>query len=216
MGSIIRDYANWDLWYRHVTTRTLTHGDKSRPNDIYMRHLINHHSFRQWLVAWSAPSHHLDQWVLLFEPLGTKFSEILIEIHTFSFKKMHLKIAVCNMADILSRPQCVKHGTCFPIDLREARENLFCYNWEFNVPIRSQVCTPHESSTVATGVQFWPDLIIIIHARTRHNFISFWIVSSKCVCEMGPSYTFITIFFPLWRLVMLTSILYQCANSNFI
>ena len=29
---------------------------------------------------------------LLFGPPGTNFSEILIEIHTFSFKKMHLKI----------------------------------------------------------------------------------------------------------------------------
>ena len=29
--------------------------------------------------------------ILLIEPLGTKFSEIWIEIHTFSFKKMHLK-----------------------------------------------------------------------------------------------------------------------------
>ena len=31
--------------------------------------------------------------ILLFEPLGTNFSEILIEIHTFSFKKMHLKMS---------------------------------------------------------------------------------------------------------------------------
>ena len=31
--------------------------------------------------------------ILLIEPLGTKFSEILIEIHTFSFKKMHLEIS---------------------------------------------------------------------------------------------------------------------------
>ena len=30
--------------------------------------------------------------ILLIEHLGTKFSEILIEIYTFSFKKMHLKI----------------------------------------------------------------------------------------------------------------------------
>ena len=30
--------------------------------------------------------------ILLFEPLGTKFNEILIEIHIFSFIKMHLKI----------------------------------------------------------------------------------------------------------------------------
>ena len=31
--------------------------------------------------------------ILLIEPLGTNFSEILIETHTFSFKKMRLKIS---------------------------------------------------------------------------------------------------------------------------
>ena len=34
--------------------------------------------------------------------LGTNFSEIFIECHSFSFKKMHMK-----MAAILSRPQCL-------------------------------------------------------------------------------------------------------------
>ena len=31
--------------------------------------------------------------ILLIEPLGTNFNEILIEFHTFSFKKMHLKLS---------------------------------------------------------------------------------------------------------------------------
>ena len=31
-------------------------------------------------------------WILLMEHLGTNHSEIIMEIHTFSFKKMHLKI----------------------------------------------------------------------------------------------------------------------------
>ena len=31
--------------------------------------------------------------ILLIGPLGTKFNEILIEIHTFSFTKMHLKMS---------------------------------------------------------------------------------------------------------------------------
>ena len=31
--------------------------------------------------------------ILLTEPLGTSFSEILLEIHTFSFKKIHLKMS---------------------------------------------------------------------------------------------------------------------------
>ena len=31
--------------------------------------------------------------ILLIEPLGTIFSQILVETHTFSFKKMHLKMS---------------------------------------------------------------------------------------------------------------------------
>ena len=40
--------------------------------------------------------------ILLFRPLGTNFSEILIEIHIFSFKKMHSK---CSSAKW--RPFCL-------------------------------------------------------------------------------------------------------------
>ena len=41
-------------------------------------------------------------------PLGTNFGEILIEIHTFSFTNLNaLENVVCEMASILSRPQCV-------------------------------------------------------------------------------------------------------------
>ena len=45
--------------------------------------------------------------ILLIETLGTNFSDILIGIKIFSFKKMRLK-NVCEMGSILSRPQCVK------------------------------------------------------------------------------------------------------------
>ena len=40
--------------------------------------------------------------ILLIIPFGTNFSEILIEIHTFSFKKMHLK-----MSSAKRRPFCL-------------------------------------------------------------------------------------------------------------
>ena len=40
--------------------------------------------------------------ILLIRPLGTNFSEILIEIHIFSFKKMHLK-----MSSAKRRPFCL-------------------------------------------------------------------------------------------------------------
>ena len=44
--------------------------------------------------------------LLLIGPLGTNFSEMLIEIHTFSIKKIHLKMSSGKMTAILSRPQC--------------------------------------------------------------------------------------------------------------
>ena len=46
--------------------------------------------------------------ILLIGPLGTNFSEILSEIHTFSFKKMHLKTSSAKWRPFFSRPQCVK------------------------------------------------------------------------------------------------------------
>ena len=40
--------------------------------------------------------------ILLIGPLGTNFNEILIEIYTFSFKKMHLKMSSENSSHFLS------------------------------------------------------------------------------------------------------------------
>ena len=45
--------------------------------------------------------------IFLIGPLGTNFSEVLVEIITFSFKKMYLKVSSAKMVSILSRPQCV-------------------------------------------------------------------------------------------------------------
>ena len=53
---------------------------------------LGQHWFRYWLVAWSVPSHYLNQCSLLsIGPLRTNFSEIQIKILCLSFKKMHLK-----------------------------------------------------------------------------------------------------------------------------
>ena len=46
--------------------------------------------------------------IALFGCLGTNFSEILIQVLAFSFKKMRLKVVDCEMAAILSHHQCVK------------------------------------------------------------------------------------------------------------
>ena len=47
--------------------------------------------------------------ILLIGTLGTNFSEILIEIRIFSFKKMGVKVSSAKWRPFLSRPQCVKY-----------------------------------------------------------------------------------------------------------
>ena len=44
---------------------------------------------------------------MLIRPLGTNFSEILVGIQTFFIQENVLENVVCEMASILSRPQCV-------------------------------------------------------------------------------------------------------------
>ena len=44
--------------------------------------------------------------ILLIGPLGTNFNEILIEIHTFSFKKMHLKMSSAKWRPFVSASMC--------------------------------------------------------------------------------------------------------------
>ena len=63
-----------------------------RPSAAYMRQLINQYWFdnglspgRRQAIIWT------NAVILLIGPLATNFSEILIEIYTFSFKKPHLK-----------------------------------------------------------------------------------------------------------------------------
>ena len=65
-----------------------------KPSDGYKRQLTMP-PLVQIIVAWSAPSHYLNKcWnIANIGPLRTSSSEILIEIHTFSFKKMRSKIS---------------------------------------------------------------------------------------------------------------------------
>ena len=53
--------------------------------------------------------------ILLIEPLGTNFSDILIEVITFSVKKMHLKMSSGNLWPFclgLNELSIVKQGPC--------------------------------------------------------------------------------------------------------
>ena len=54
-----------------------------------------------------------DDGILLIGPLGTSFSEILIEIHAFFIQENAFENVVWKMAAILFQPQCVNHGNLF-------------------------------------------------------------------------------------------------------
>ena len=62
--------------------------------------------------------------ILLIGPLGTNFSEILIDIDTFSFKKITWddENVVWKITAILSRPQCVKSVYCSRLLHRHSRD----------------------------------------------------------------------------------------------
>ena len=68
--------------------------NSSPPSAAYMLQWIRSALVPIMAVAYSAPSHYLNQsWVIVSWTLGTNFNEILIKIQNFSFTKMHLKIS---------------------------------------------------------------------------------------------------------------------------
>ena len=87
-----------------------------RSSGAYIHQQINHHWFRQWLVAWTAPSHYLNQCRNIVNLTQRnklqwnfyRYSYILIEENPF-------QNVVWKMAAILPWPQCVnspkKHHT---------------------------------------------------------------------------------------------------------
>ena len=81
---------------------------------------------------WPAPSHYLNQrwYTLSIGPLQTNFSENLIEIHIFAFKKMHLKMSG-KMASILSGPHWVNMNQVF----------MSVYSRSVTMPGRDQNCS---------------------------------------------------------------------------
>ena len=66
--------------------------------------------------------------ILLIGPLGTNFNETLIEIHTFSFKKMHLK-----MSSAKWRPFCLGSNVLMLV-------SPLTHQWHLSAQSRYIVC----------------------------------------------------------------------------
>ena len=76
---------------------------------------------RRQAIIWTSAG------ILLIGPSGTNFREILIEIHTFSFKKMHLKVSSANW-----RPFCLGLNV-----LNLMIDSIIERDWEVSNPLVS-------------------------------------------------------------------------------
>ena len=91
-----------------------------RPSDAHMRQQTNQHWFRQWLVAWPAPSHYLNQcWNIVNLTLRNKLQWKFNRYSYIFNQKNAFENVVWKMAAILSRPQCVKVLTIWPAFFRQ-------------------------------------------------------------------------------------------------
>ena len=81
---------------------------------ICVSKLGRHFSGNGLLPVWLQAISWIRTGLLLIGLLGTNFSEILIRILSFSFKKMHLKMSSAKVAAILSRGSELRHWTWLP------------------------------------------------------------------------------------------------------
>ena len=101
---------------------------------------------RRQVIIWT----NAGKW--LIGPLGTKFSEILIEIHTFSFKKIHLK-----MTSGKWRPFClglnVLIGVTKPWDTHTTSMSAVRSDGTFHVNVGSFLALVEECVTVSASLR---------------------------------------------------------------
>ena len=100
--------------------------------------------------------------ILLIGPLGTNFSETLIEIDTFSFKKMHLKMSsakwrpFCLGLDVLTL-KCWSHGWGFPLSAIQHQE------------------THHHESMQMFALSEWHYFLISLLTNTQSSTEFYWV-----------------------------------------
>ena len=84
-----------------------------RSSDAYMRWWSNHHWFRKWLVAWSTPSHYLNQcWNIVNWTPRNKLQWNINQNSYIFIQENPFANVIWKMAAILSQPQCVKDNGC--------------------------------------------------------------------------------------------------------
>ena len=87
------------------------------PCDAYMHSKLFFLLHIYWLVASSAPSHYLKQcWFIVYWNIRNTFQWNWNQITAILIQENQFDIVICKVAEILSRPQCVKLNTLRPRD----------------------------------------------------------------------------------------------------
>ena len=107
-------------WVKHLSIHANV--NSLRPSDAYY--------FRRWLIAWTGPSHYPNHcWNIVNWTLKINFSEIVIKIHTFSFKKIHLKVSSGKW-----RPLCLDLSVWKPIHVQHEAPSIFLLILRYLLP----------------------------------------------------------------------------------
>ena len=141
----ISNYIHIALWYviMHlcpIFNRGLTHwGRVTHICVSKLRHLW----FRWWLVAFSAPSHNPNQcWYIVNWTLVSKRQWKINDNSNIFIQENAFENVICEMAAILSRPQCVNFEAVLKVrTVCHAPET--CGNWQCLV--NGCVCYAHQS-----------------------------------------------------------------------
>ena len=102
---------NWSI--QHLCCRTCAIRNPLTPRPLVPHICVSQsgqHWFRWWLVAWTAPSHYLNQcWNIVNCTLRNKLQWNLNLNSNIFIQEIAFESVVWEMAAILSRPQCVKN-----------------------------------------------------------------------------------------------------------
>ena len=178
-------FLNWCKWYFHVIIRQFLGGlpisliqshylyneiytldyfcvdnpgvNSLRPSDAYMHQWSDHHWFRYCLGAWSAPSHYLNQCWNIVNPNKIRWN---LKWNSYIFVQENVfEIVICEMAVILSPPQCVNGSQMHILCL--------CKNRKIETTVSESICFPYP---LLFSEALW--------APTLHSQLTRWIPRS--------------------------------------
>ena len=120
--------------------------------------------------------------ILLIGTLGTNLSEILSEIHTFSFKKMHLKTLSAKRQPFCLGLNVLTHWGLGPIS-QKFFSTVILIRWKTHfvlvtsmaIKIPMKFCTCQYSCAVMACAKFHSHHVVRINVREKQNFHEIWV-----------------------------------------